>query len=52
MRGDTVKLIASTGARAERSGLNPSTGETITIPSAETVSFTTGHAFKPAVNDA
>ena len=45
-RGDTVQLIGfgsfSTGARAERTGRNPSTGETITIPAAKTVKFTAG----------
>ncbi|BDC45485.1 hypothetical protein PTKU15_87820 [Paraburkholderia terrae] len=55
-RGDTVQLIGfgsfSTGARAERSGRNPSTGETITIPAAKTVKFTAGKAFKDAVNAA
>ncbi|MPW23058.1 HU, DNA-binding transcriptional regulator, beta subunit [Paraburkholderia piptadeniae] len=53
-KGDTVQLIGfgsfSTGARAERSGRNPSTGETITIPAAKTVKFTAGKAFKDAVN--
>lgn len=52
-RGDTVQLIGfgsfSTGARAERSGRNPSTGETITIPAAKTVKFTAGKGFKDAV---
>ena len=42
----------STGARAERAGRNPSTGETITIPAAKTVRFTAGKAFKDAVNAA
>jgi DNA-binding protein HU-beta len=54
--GDTVQLVGfgsfSTGARAERSGRNPSTGETITIPAAKTVKFTAGKAFKDAVNAA
>ena len=53
-RGETVQLIGfgsfSTGARAERSGRNPSTGETITIAAAKTVKFTAGKAFKDAVN--
>jgi DNA-binding protein HU-beta len=53
-RGDTVQLIGfgsfSAGARAERSGRNPSTGETITIPAAKTVKFTAGKGFKDAVN--
>ncbi|MEM5341557.1 HU family DNA-binding protein [Paraburkholderia azotifigens] len=55
-RGDTVQLIGfgsfSTGTRAERSGRNPSTGETITIPAAKTVKFTAGKSFKDAVNAA
>ena len=55
-RGDTVQLVGfgsfSTGARAERSGRNPATGETITIPAAKTVKFTAGKAFKDAVNAA
>ncbi|SAL00367.1 histone family protein DNA-binding protein [Caballeronia arationis] len=53
-RGEAVQLIGfgsfSTGARAERSGRNPSTGEAITIPAAKTVKFTAGKAFKDAVN--
>ncbi|WP_244186966.1 HU family DNA-binding protein, partial [Paraburkholderia steynii] len=52
----TVQLIGfgsfSTGARAERTGRNPSTGETITIPAAKTVKFTAGKAFKDVVNAA
>ena len=56
MRGETVQLIGfgsfSTGARTERSGRNPLTGETITIPAAKTVKFTAGKAFKDAVNAA
>ena len=55
-RGETVQLVGfgsfSTGARAERAGRNPSTGETITIPAAKTVKFTAGKAFKDAVNGA
>ena len=38
-RGETVQLIGfgsfATGARSERTGRNPSTGETITIPACE-----------------
>lgn len=53
-RGETVQLIGfgsfSTGARAERNGRNPSTGETITISAAKTVKFIAGKAFKDAVN--
>lgn len=52
--GESVQLIGfgsfSTGARAERTGRNPSTGETITIAAAKTVKFTAGKAFKDAVN--
>ncbi|TXC88919.1 HU family DNA-binding protein [Paraburkholderia azotifigens] len=55
-RGETVQLIGfgsfSTGARAERAGRNPATGETITIPAAKTVRFTAGKSFKDAVNAA
>ena len=55
-RGETVQLIGfgsfSTGARSERTGRNPSTGETITIPAAKTVKFTAGNSFKDAVNAA
>ncbi|WP_207000449.1 HU family DNA-binding protein [Trinickia mobilis] len=53
-KGDTVQLIGfgsfSTGARAERTGRNPATGQEITIPAAKTVKFTAGKAFKDAVN--
>ena len=55
-RGEMVQLVGfgsfSTGARAERSGRIPSTGETITIPAAKTVKFTAGKAFKDVVNAA
>jgi DNA-binding protein HU-beta len=55
-KGDTVQLIGfgsfSSGARAERTGRNPSTGESITIPAAKTVKFTAGKAFKDSVNAA
>ena len=55
-RGENVQLVGfgsfSTGARAERAGRNPSTGETITIPAAKTVKFTAGKAFKDVVNAA
>ena len=54
--GDTVQLIGfgsfSTGARAEGTGRNPSTGETITNPAAKGVRFTAGKAFKDVVNAA
>ena len=55
-RGETVQLIGfgsfATGARSERAGRNPSTGETITIPAAKAVKFTAGKSFKDAVNAA
>jgi DNA-binding protein HU-beta len=55
-RGETVQLIGfgsfSMGARSERTGRNPSTGETITIPAAKTLKFTVGKSFKDAVNAA
>jgi DNA-binding protein HU-beta len=38
------------GERAERSGRNPKTGETITIAAANTVKFVAGSALKAAVN--
>jgi DNA-binding protein HU-beta len=53
-RGETVQLVGfgsfSSGARAERAGRNPATGETITIAAAKTVKFSAGKAFKDAVN--
>jgi len=53
-RGESVQIVGfgsfSTGARAERNGRNPSTGEAITIPAAKTVKFAAGKAFKDAVN--
>jgi DNA-binding protein HU-beta len=52
--GDTVQLVGfgsfSTGARAARTGRNPSTGAEIQIAAAKTVKFTAGKAFKDAVN--
>ena len=52
--GETVQLIGfgsfSTGARAERTGRNPKTGEEIKIPASKSVKFTEGKAFKDAVN--
>ncbi|QCP50416.1 HU family DNA-binding protein [Trinickia violacea] len=54
MKGETVQLIGfgsfSTGARAARVGRNPATGAEIQIPAAKTVKFTSGKAFKDAVN--
>lgn len=55
-RGENVQLIGfgsfSTGARAERTGRNPATGEAITIAAAKTVKFAAGKSFKDAVNAA
>ncbi|MEI6003463.1 HU family DNA-binding protein [Paraburkholderia bengalensis] len=55
-KGGTVQLVGfgsfSTGVRSARTGRNPSTGETITIPAAKTVKFTAGKPFKEAVNGA
>ncbi|EDT05177.1 histone family protein DNA-binding protein [Burkholderia ambifaria IOP40-10] len=53
-RGEAVQIVGfgsfSTGARAERTGRNPATGEAITIAAAKTVKFAAGKAFKDAVN--
>ncbi|MGF6538362.1 HU family DNA-binding protein [Paraburkholderia youngii] len=55
-QGDTVQLAGfgsfSTGARATRVGRNPATGAEIQIAAAKTVKFTSGKAFKEAVNGA
>ncbi len=40
----------SVGHRDAREGRNPATGETITIPAANTVKFTAGSALKEAAN--
>jgi len=52
--GDTVQLVGfgtfAAGKRAERTGLNPRTGEEIKIAAATTVKFAAGKAFKDAVN--
>lgn len=52
--GDTVQLVGfgtfASGARAERTGRNPRTGEEIKIAAAKTVKFSAGKAFKDAVN--
>lgn len=52
--GDSVQLVGfgtfATGARAERTGRNPRTGEEITIAAAKTVKFSAGKAFKDTVN--
>ncbi|MDR5804911.1 HU family DNA-binding protein [Caballeronia sp. LZ001] len=53
-KGDNLQLVGfgsfSQGARAARTGRNPSTGEVINIAAARTVKFTAGKAFKDAVN--
>lgn len=52
--GDTVNLVGfgtfSVGDRAERSGRNPRTGETITIAASKNPRFKAGKALKDAVN--
>jgi DNA-binding protein HU-beta len=52
--GDKVSVpgffSVSVGARAEREGRNPRTGETVTIPAAKTVKFSAGSALKEAAN--
>jgi DNA-binding protein HU-beta len=40
----------TTGARLERTGRNPATGDTITIVAAMTIKFTSGNAFKDEIN--
>ncbi|MDT8835804.1 HU family DNA-binding protein [Paraburkholderia fungorum] len=53
-KGESVQLVGfgsfSQGARAARTGRNPSTGEEIRIAAAKTVKFSAGKAFKDAVN--
>ncbi|UDG81808.1 HU family DNA-binding protein [Candidatus Vallotia cooleyia] len=53
-QGHSVQLVGfgsfASGKRAERTGRNPKTGETIKIPATQTVKFTAGKAFKNAVN--
>ena len=55
-RGEKVRLVGfgsfSTGAREQRAGRNPSTGETIRIPYDKTVTFTAGKAFKSRIEGA
>jgi DNA-binding protein HU-beta len=54
VKGDVIQLIGfgsfSTGARAARPGRNPKTGEALQIAASKTVKFTSGKAFKDAVN--
>jgi len=53
-RGETVQPISFglffAGARAERTGRNPATGQETTITASRTVKLTAGNAFKDAVN--
>ena len=52
-KGDTVTLVGFgtfyVGERAERSGRNPKTGETIKIPAARAPKFRAGKALKDAL---
>ena len=52
-KGDTVTLVGFgtcyVGERAERSGRNPKTGDTITIPAARSPKFRAGKALKDAL---
>ena len=52
--GDKVQLIGfgtyEVKTRAERSGRNPKTGETITIAASKAPAFSAGKALKDAVN--
>ena len=54
-RGDQIVLPGfasiSTGHRAERTGRNPQTGQTITIPASTVVKFKAGKNLKEAVQD-
>ena len=52
--GGSVQLVGfgsfGSGARAARTGRNPSTGKEMQIPAAKTVKFVAGKAFKDLVN--
>lgn len=52
--GEKVQLIGfgtfEVKARAERTGRNPKTGETITIAASKTPSFSAGKALKDSIN--
>ncbi|MDO4232831.1 MAG: HU family DNA-binding protein [Lautropia sp.] len=54
-KGDRVTLVGfgtfHASKRGERSGLNPRTGERISIAAANVPKFTPGAAFKEAVNE-
>lgn len=53
-KGDQVTLVGfgtfKVGKRAERTGRNPKTKETITIPASNNPAFKAGKALKDAVN--
>ena len=53
-KGDSVQLIGfgtfASGKRAARMGRNPKTGEPLKIAASKTVKFSSGKAFKDAVN--
>ncbi|MGH8679751.1 MAG: HU family DNA-binding protein [Burkholderiales bacterium] len=53
-KGETVTLVGfgtfSQGKRAARTGRNPQTGASITIPAARTAKFSAGAKLKAAVN--
>ena len=53
-KGDNVQLVGfgtfKSGKRAARIGRNPQTGTEINIPAVKTVKFSSGKAFKDAVN--
>ena len=53
-KGNDVQLIGfgtfKSGKRAARIGRNPQTGAELKIPAAKTVKFSSGKAFKDAVN--
>lgn len=55
-RGEAVQLIGfgnfAVASRAERTGRNPSTGETMTIKASKAPKFTAGKALKDVVNAA
>ncbi|MDM0071722.1 HU family DNA-binding protein [Variovorax sp. J31P207] len=55
-KGEGVQLVGfgnfTVSNRAERSGRNPSTGESMIIKASKTVKFTAGKSLKDAVNGA
>ncbi len=55
-KGESVSLVGfgtfKVGARAERAGRNPRTGEPVTIPAAKTAKFAPGKKLKGLLNPA